>query len=137
MEYRIIFYHKHSTSARTRFMLFNEQSVCYPCPFPKLAQLCDEQSDNTVLHPAAILKQIEAEWGLDPDTLKAEGEYQHRVDVPGEEIQIILASIETINPPFEVAEGAGAKFIDLTQARQLPKVELELLRFAYEFVLGG
>jgi hypothetical protein len=34
------------------------------------------------------------------------------------------------------AAAAGAEFIDLTAARGLPRVELELLRLAYEHVLG-
>lgn len=75
--------------------------------------------------------------GLDDGTLKAEAEYRHSVEVPGGTIQIILANIATMDPPFEQAEKANARFIDLTQARGLPQIELELLRHAYELVLGG
>jgi hypothetical protein len=57
--------------------------------------------------------------------------------VPGEDIDILLASITTVDPPFEEAEKSNAQFIDLTQARGLPPVELELLRSAYELILGG
>jgi hypothetical protein len=74
---------------------------------------------------------------LPSGSLKAEGEYHQMVEVPGKKIQIILGEITTVDPPFDEAEKAGASFIDLTQARGLPQVELELLRCAYELVLGG
>ena len=74
--------------------------------------------------------------GFESGTLKAEGEFLQTVEVPGEAIQIILANVAMMDPPFDVVEKIDASFIDLTQARGLPQVELELLRFAYELVLG-
>lgn len=137
MDARVILYHKQSTSARTRFLKFNAGSVCAFDPLPKLAQLLEPENGNTVVHPAAVLKAAEDRLGLDKGTLKAEGEYHHVVDVPGERIDILLAEITTIDPPFELAEKADAAFIDLTEARGLPPIELQLLRHAYELVLGG
>ncbi|MES9935109.1 MAG: hypothetical protein ABW120_00655 [Sedimenticola sp.] len=137
LEYRVILYHKHPASARTLFLLFSYESVCFPSAIPVLAQLSEVQEDNTVLHPAAVLNQVERELGINPGLLVAEPGYQHIVDVPGEDIHIILARIDSIDPPFETVEKQGGVFIDLTQARNLPQVELELLRFAYELVLGG
>ncbi|MEJ2396380.1 MAG: hypothetical protein P8045_12610 [Candidatus Thiodiazotropha sp.] len=138
MDYRVILYHKQATSARTRFLKFAHQSVCAFESIPMPAQLLErEPSSNTVNHPAAILQKVEKEFSLPTGCLKAEGEYQHSVEVPGETIQIILACITTMDPPFEEVEKANAQFIDLTQARGLPGVELELLRHAYELVLGG
>jgi len=137
MDYRVILYHKQSTSARTRFLRFDDRTVCAFEPLPMPAQLLEEPSHNTVIHPAAVLHTVEQRLGFAAGTLKAEGEYRHRVEIPGGQVQIILANIATIDPPFEQAESAGAGFIDLTQARGLPQVELELLRHAYELVLGG
>lgn len=137
MNYRAILYHKQATSARTRFLKFNYDSVCAFEPFPKLAQLTEAQADTTPLHPAPVLQKLEQELGLAAESLRAEVEYRHYVEIPGETIQVFLVNIGTIDPPFEQAESAGAAFIDLTQARGLPPVELELLRHAYELVLGG
>ena len=137
MDYRVILYHKQATSARTRFLKFGNESVCYPDPIPMPAALL-ERDDSTMLnHPAAILQRTEQQLGLPPGSLKAEGEYRQMVEVPAERIQIILGEITTVDPPFEEVEKIGARFIDLTQARGLPQVELELLRCAYELVLGG
>ncbi len=137
MDYRVILYHKQATSARTRFLLFGNGSVCSPDAIPMPAALLDEDDSTTVNHPAAILQETEKRLDLPTGSLKAEGEYHHSVEVPGERIQIILGEITTMDPPFEAVEKAGARFIDLTQARGLPQVELELLRSAYELVLGG
>ena len=137
MDYRVILYHKQVTSARTRFLKFSHDSVCAFEPIPSLAQLVDGEAVNTLLHPAAVLQEVEDELGLDQGSLKAEAEYRHNVEVPGGKLQIILANITTMDPPFELAEKANAQFIDLTQARGLPQIELDLLRHAYELVLGG
>jgi len=137
MDYRVILYHKQATSARTRFLRFDNRTVCAFEPLPMPAQLLEESCDNTVIHPAAVLHAVEQRLGLAAGTLKAEGEYRHCVAIPGGQVQIILAGITTIDPPFVQAAQAGAGFIDLTQARGLPQVELELLRHAYELVLGG
>lgn len=136
MDYRVILYHKQATSARTRFMKFSYGSVFAFSPVPALAQLCD-QNNNMAIHPAAIIKEVEEKIGLPGGSLKAEGEFQHAIDVPGEEIQVLLTEITTTDPPFDTAEKNNASFIDLTQARGLPQVELELLRSAYELILGG
>lgn len=137
MEYRVILYHKQATSARTRFMRFSHGSVLAFEPIPKLAQLYEAEDENTVLHPAAALKAVEERLGLPDKCLVAEAEFQHCMDVPGNKISVILAGITTMDPPFDAAEQYGAVFIDLTQARDLPDVELDLLRSAYEVLLGG
>jgi len=137
MNYRVILYHKHFTSARTRFLKYSYNSVLAFEPLAKLAQLSDETPPKTTVHPAMALKHVEKHLGMETDSLKAEAEFQYYVDVPGDPVQIILANITSIDPPFELAKQAGAEFIDLMQARGLPSVELELLRCAYELVLGG
>ncbi|MES9970716.1 MAG: hypothetical protein ABW092_11840 [Candidatus Thiodiazotropha sp.] len=137
MDYRIILYHKQATSARTRFLRLENSSVCLFDPIPMPADLLDRVESNTVNHPAAILQDAEKRLDLPAGCLKAEAEYRHRVEAPGQTIQVILAAITTVDPPFEEVEKRGASFIDLTQARGLPEIELQLLRCAYEFVLGG
>jgi len=118
-------------------MRFSHDSVLSFEPIPKLAQLYEIGDEKTVLHPAAALKSVEEKLGLPDQCLVAEADFQHCVDVPGEKISVILAGITTMDPPFDIAAQNGAVFIDLTQARDLPDVELELLRSAYELLLGG
>lgn len=137
MNYRVIFFHKHPTSAKTVFLKFSYESVCAFETLGKLAQLTDEDLQTPRLHPAQVIAEIENRLGFTADILDAQAEFQQLVDVPGGPVQVLLFAFSTYDPPFALAETAGADFIDLTQARGLPDVELELLRKVYEFVLGG
>ena len=137
MEYRVILYHKQASSARTRFLKFSHDSVCAFTGIPRLARLMEGRTTNMVVHPSAVLREVESRLGLVGGSLKAETEYRQHVSVPGGNIQIILACIDTLDPPFEAAEQVDARFIDLTQSRGLPQIEMELLRHAYELVMGG
>jgi hypothetical protein len=136
MDYRVILYHKQATSARTRFLKLESETVCAFDPLPALSTVISTRP-CMVYHPAAVLDETEHRLGLPKDTLEIESEYRQTVEVPGENIEILLASIKTIDPPFDVVEKSNAVFIELTQARGLPAVELELLRSAYELILGG
>ncbi|MES9990909.1 MAG: hypothetical protein ABW098_03085 [Candidatus Thiodiazotropha sp.] len=137
MDYRVILYHKQGTSARTRFLKLDTNSVCLFDPIPMPADLLQSDTTNTINHPSAILRETERRFDFPAGSLKAEMEFRQTVEVPGESIQIMLAAITTVDPPFEDAEKKGARFIDLTQARGLPEIELLLLRQAYELVMGG
>lgn len=135
---RVIFYHKQSSSARTRFLRFPYHSVCAFEPLPKLAVLMDDEATSVVaIHPAHVINQAEQQLGLSAGDLEVEGEYRACVDVAAGPVNILLARFTSIDPPFALAEELQARFIDLTQARDLPQVELELLRKAYELILGG
>lgn len=137
MDYRAILFHKQPTSARLRFMRFSHDSVCAFEPIPHLAQAHANQQPNPVMHPATVVQRLEREFGFEAGSLHAEQGYRYSVEVPDEQIQILLVGIDSTDPPFEQAEKIGAEFIDLTQARGLPPLELDLLRGAYELVLGG
>jgi hypothetical protein len=56
------------------------------------------------------------------------------VDAPEGLIEVFLARFTSIDPPFDWAEQHGARFIDLTQARGLRDVELQILRRAQTIV---
>ena len=137
MDYRAILFHKQATSARLRFLRFAYGSVCAMRAIPPLAQVYVGRQENLRLHPASVLRHLERELGFEPGSLRAEQGYRFMVGVPNENISVFLVAIDSIDPPFELAQRIGAEFIDLTQARGLTQVELELLRGAYELVLGG
>jgi len=138
---RIILFHKHGTSARTRFLRFADDTVCAFAPLPPLAQVIDETVEvphpQVECHPAMKLKEAAERLQLPLEMFELESEYCMWVDASGGAIRILLVRLTSIDPPFEAAETIGGQFIDLTQARDLPSVELLLLRRAYEVVLGG
>jgi hypothetical protein len=132
-------FHKQSTSARTRFLLLDYGGVCAFDGLPELSQLveADEVPAQTLAHhPSSVVSQAESELRLAVGSLESERGFRAKVDAPGGLIEVFLARFTTMDPPFEWAEQHGARFIDLTQARGLPAVELQILRRAYEQILG-
>lgn len=138
---RIIFFHKHGTSARTRFLRFADDTVCAFAPLPQRATIINEdampQPPGIESHPALLLKEGRQRLQMPEGAFEVEGEYRVWVDAPGGAIRVLLIRFTDIDPPFEAAAAIGARFIDLTQARDLPAIELLLLRRAYEVILGG
>ena len=139
---RLIVYHKQATSARLRFLRFAERTVCGFGPLPSLAVVVDAaemaQFDTTVVpHPAALIGRMERELKLAAGSIALDPQFMARVDVPGGPMTVYAAAFTTIDPPFAAAQAQGGAFIDLTQARDLPPSELELLRRVYSHVLGG
>ncbi len=140
--WRLILYHKQGTSARTRFLRYVDDTVLAFTPLPTLAQRIDETLPGLpepVLswHPATVLQQAEQALGLPAGSIEFEAEYREQVDTANGTVAIYLGRVTTIDPPFAAAESLQARFIDLTQARDLPAVELELLRRAYEVIMEG
>lgn len=134
----MILVHKQGTSARTRFLRYADGIVA-PEPFPKLAQVLDEterSGDAAVLtHPAMLVRQVAEGLGIDADDIEVETEFRSNVDTPQGVAPIYLGCITTIDPPFDAAEKIGARFIAITEARDLGPSDLELLRRAYDCVM--
>jgi len=73
---------------------------------------------------------------LDAGAIELESECAANVDTPSGVAPIFLGRLTTMDPPFDVVEREGARFISITEARDLRPVELELLRRAYTCVMG-
>lgn len=139
---RLIVYHKQSTSARLRFLRFAGPTVCVFGALPRLAAVVDEEDmkrfDPAVVpHPAPLVGRMEKQLALPAGSVELDGDFMARVDVPDGPLTIYLAHFTTIDPPFASAQAQGGEFIDLTQGRDLPPPELELLRRVYSHVMGG
>jgi hypothetical protein len=136
---RLIMYHKQSTSARTRFLKLPYGGVCGFEELPAQASLADDSGDAGDLfsQPALLLRAAETRFDLPSGSLEAEPGYRCKVISEEGTTEVHLARFTTTDPPFEQASAHGAAFIDLTQARGLPAVELALLRLAYEKIMGG
>lgn len=135
---RLIMYHKQSTSARLRFLKLSYGGVCGFEALPSLSQILDEEPEGSVaIHPASSVSNAEQFLRMSSGDLEADGEFKAFIDVPDGVIQVFLARFTSIDPPFKIAEAHGGEFVDLPQARNIVQVELELLRKAYETVMGG
>jgi hypothetical protein len=131
---RLILFHKQKTSARTRFLRFADTVLAFG-PLPASATL-NADAGAVRPHPSAHLHAAEARLGLPAGSLEAVADFQLDVDTPDGTLPVLLAGFTSIDPPFAAAEAIGARFAPITEARGLPPVELELLRHAYEVLIG-
>lgn len=133
---RLILLHKQRTSGRVRFFCLTSGVVAF-APLPVLAALRDEDySPKIQVHPTAVIREAEVRLGLAEGAIEAEAEFAAWVDTPEGDVPVLLGVFTDIDPPFAAAERTGSRFIAITEARALSEVERNLLRRAYEQVLG-
>ena len=133
---RLLLLHKHKTSGRVRFLCFSAGVVAFS-PLPALAALRDEDySPKIQVHPTAIVREAEIHLGLAEGAIEPVAEFSAWVDTPQGDVPVLLGAFAGIDPPFAAAERRNSRFIAITETRQLSEVERNLLRRAYEHVLG-
>ncbi|PKO33672.1 MAG: hypothetical protein CVU34_12020 [Betaproteobacteria bacterium HGW-Betaproteobacteria-7] len=133
---RLILLHKQATSGRLRFLCLSSGVVAFK-PLSELAALRAEDYSPTVqFHPTAVVREAEIQLGLPEGAIVPEADFQAWVDTPEGDVPVLLAAFASIDPPFAAAERTGSRFITITESRQLSELERNLLRRAYEHVLG-
>jgi hypothetical protein len=137
---RLLLAHKQKTSARVRFLRFPHGLSAFSA-LPMLSSVFEEPPASRVeAHPSFYLRSAEALLGLDNGGLALEPEFSASVDTPDGPIRVRLATFTSIDPPFEIAERLGGKFIAITEARgalnKTSPAEMELLRQAYTVLMG-
>ena len=131
---RLILCHKQKTSARTRFLRFADSVLAFE-PLPGSATLA-VGTGPVRPHPAAHLQAAEARLGLPGGSLDVVTDFAQDVETPAGRVAVLLAAFTSIDPPFAAAAAIGGRFVAITEARGLPKLELDLLRRAYEVLIG-
>ena len=133
---RLILLHTQRTSGRVRFFCLTSGVIAF-APLPALSALRDEDYSPTVqIHPAAVIREAELHLGLPEGAIEAEAEFAAWVDTPAGDVPILLGAFTDLDPPFAAAERTNSRFIAITESRSLSEVERDLLRRAYEHVLG-
>lgn len=136
VDMRLLLAHKQKTSARVRFLRF-PHGLCAFEALPKLSVVFEDPPPSRVeAHPGLYLRGAEAALGLDSGGLALEAEFSASVDTPDGPIRVRLAMFTSIDPPFDVAERLGGKFIAITEIRGCAPAEMELLRQAYTVLMG-
>lgn len=134
---RLLLVHKQKTSARVRFLRFSHGVIAFePLPVLSVVEEEGEGEPPVPYHPNTGLRAAERRLKLDSGSLKAETEFHATVQTPDGPITVLLATLEYVDPPFAVAEAAGARFVAITEARGCTPVEMELLRRAYTALMG-
>ncbi len=133
---RLILAHKQKTSARVRFLRFPHGLTAFQA-LPALSSLLDQPPSSTVeTHPGFYLRAAEQTLGLDAGGLALEAEFNACVDTPEGLVRVRLATFTSIDPPFDMAEALGGRFIAITEMRGISPAELDLLRQAYTVLMG-
>lgn len=134
-ETRLIFFHKQSNSARTRFLRF-EHGIIGFSPLPSDAVVRSAAEEVVRAHPAALINDAAQRLSLPVDALCPLGEFYAEVESGEQVIPVLLIQFTAIDPPFDAVEAVGGRFVSITETRRLPAAELELLRRAYEVLIG-
>ena len=133
---RLILIHKQATSGRLRFLCLSSGILAFS-PLPEVSALRDDNySPKIQFHPTVPVRQAEIHLGLQEGAIEPVAEFQAWVDTPEGDVPVLLAAFAGIDPPFAAAERCRARFIAITESRQLSEVERNLLRRAYEHILG-
>lgn len=137
--WRCVVFHKQRTSARTRFLIQGRE-VVFPPGLEADYTLTDAQDPDAapaalVVHPAAGIAELASLLDLPPAALRVDAAHLGRV-VEEDQAPVWLVEVLTIDPPFENALRMGGRFISIMEARQAPAIQRELLRRAYERILG-
>jgi hypothetical protein len=140
-EIRVILYHKQATSARTLFLVHAGGSVIAPQPLPPLALVLDEQEPDGIwplaAHPASVAQALCRHFDLPAGSIEVDAEFTARVDTPGQLLTACIGRLKHTDPPREEFAARGGRFAALTELRGAAPAEMELLRRAYQAILGG
>ena len=138
---RVIIFHKHPVSAKVRFLKQAYGGICGFEALPDLASVLDdealEKEDNVFNHPTVVARQAEQFLGLDEEGLAIEPDYLERVDVPQGLVKVYLLGLKGHDTPDEQLAEQGASLHLITEMRNLPAAEMELLRRAYVAIMEG
>ncbi|MBS4019480.1 MAG: hypothetical protein KGZ68_14730 [Dechloromonas sp.] len=136
MDTRVLLLHKQGTSGRLRYLRL-PSGVALFTPLPADAALRPEDWSPTVqVHPSAVLREAEVRLGLAEGAIEAVPEFQCWVDTSVGDVAVLLGAFASIDPPFAAAEQLDGRFIAIAEARSLSAIERDLMRRAYEHVLG-
>ena len=135
---RVILYYNGAISALTLFLQHPDESVCSPSPLPALSSVLEEGKiplTISLMAPADMASAISNIMDLPADLLQANMGYREQVDTPNGIITVYLAYFNVLDPPRQLMAEKGCKFRTLTELRNRPPVEMELLRRAYALVM--
>lgn len=132
--WRVLVCHKHGTSARLRFLVPMHGGVCLPWRLPSLSVFADTSSDQVIVdtHPALILQSLQTTLNLSTELFVVPG-FRVCMEIPGALIPIYLVALSSHDIP---AAPTALRWIELPDSITMPWLDREILRQAYEFLIG-
>lgn len=132
---RLLCFHKQAASARTRFVRWPHGMLAFE-PLPGDARPLPENPARVIRPYATALRTAAGRLGLAQSDLRMETDFVAAFAAPGGMIDIYLLQFATLDPPFVAVDAQGGKFIAITETRDCDPRELQLLRRAYEIIIG-
>lgn len=131
--WRMLVCHKHPVSARLHFLVPAGPGVVLPRALPRLAVFAEEGDRPSVQrHPASALRELQTLLGF-AAPLDLIPEFRLHLEVPGAPLPVYLAAVRG----YERPHGPPAtRWIEMTQSIGMPWLDRELLRRAYEVLIG-
>jgi hypothetical protein len=135
---RFIVCHKHPVSGRLYFLRFATGQICGPQPLPKLAVLTERTRSAVIFHPAAALRSLARDLEVPEHLFALLGEFHLYLEVPHQfatdgVLPIYLAAVAGYELP---GLPTNHQWIEMPDSFELPYLQREILRAAYEFLMG-
>ncbi len=134
---RVILCHFDSYSTALLFARFGT-SVLAPSPLPEGAGATSEVSaPGAQYEPAAALNALSLRYGLDSAQMSLLDGFQEWISSEEGPIRIHLARFTTFEAPRDAIEPHGGVFKPISEMRGTAMLELNLLRRAFNLIMGG
>ena len=136
MDWHCVLYHKQRTSARTRFLRIGRDVVYPEPPVDDCEPLDEAEASGSPIrqHPASGLGLLSRELGIAIGELRVDGEPLARIGQFA--TPVWLVEVTSTDPPLDEVSAIGGRFVSIMDARDVPREQQELLRSAYERILG-
>jgi hypothetical protein len=139
-EPRYLLYHLHPISSRLLFVRHASGSVLAPRPLPFLSSPIEEEApdgDMSLSEQISLGLKLNDELGFEPGMLLVEREFLRRAEIPRATVNLHLARFSPLDAPHEDVREKGGEFCSITQFHGRHPVEMSLLRWAFDFLLGS
>jgi hypothetical protein len=135
---RVILCHFDSYSTALVFPRWESKSMLWPAPLPEGAQPMAAPAEAGPDHaPAAVIKALVEQTGLNPDDMVHVGEFKHWAQTEAGPVRIHLLRFDTFEAPKAAIGELGGSFKAISELRGGTMSELVLLRDVFNLIIGA
>lgn len=137
----LLLYYKQPSGAGAQFVCFPHGGVSAFEPLPRTAEVlggddCRRQGGEPAPRPAPLLGAAQRYFDLPDGSLQVDRRFHACLQTDARPVDVYLAQFTVADPPFEAVDRKGARFLELTEARDLSRTERELLERAYSVIMN-
>lgn len=133
---RVVLAHFDSYSCALVFAKFG-RSLLLPEPLAEGTQVEPPAEVSPVFDREAVLAEAVAKYGLKPEDVKFQKDYDEWLQTSSGLVRIHLLRFFTFLAPKEAIEPYEGRFLPISELRGLPKVDLNVAKGVFNLILGG